>query len=72
MHSVAKKFANYKPFDLVDWVHKNCQEWKNPGKTSEYLPYEKVFEALGKENSVELGKRIKELRSLGRELEKMQ
>lgn len=72
MKSVAKKFANIKSFDLVDWVHENCAEWSDPGKTSWPLSYHRVFEVLGKKNSDALAERIDQTRNLKEAIAKAQ
>lgn len=63
---VLKEFERFKddPWGLVDWIHKNCSEWENVGKTSKYLPYERVFNAIGKKNSNELTDRVFEFKNL--------
>jgi uncharacterized phage-associated protein len=51
LRAVSKEFEKFKnPFDLVEWIHKNCEEWEDVGKTSKLLSYERVFNALGKKN----------------------
>lgn len=72
LYVVAHKFARFKPFELVRWVHENCTEWKNPGSTSIYLSYADVFRALGKKESKRLENRLVETRKLKRELLKAQ
>jgi uncharacterized phage-associated protein len=63
---VLKEFERYKddPWALVDWIHKNCKEWENVGRTSKYLPYERVFNAIGKKNANELTDRVFEFKNL--------
>jgi uncharacterized phage-associated protein len=66
---VLKEFDRFKddPWGLVEWIHDNCTEWENVGKTSKYLSYERVFNALGKKNSNELTDRIFEFKNLQEE-----
>jgi uncharacterized phage-associated protein len=64
LKEVVSKFKHLKPFQLVKYVHDNCSEWENVGKTSKYLSYERVFNALGKSNSNELTDRIYEYGNL--------
>jgi hypothetical protein len=71
MYEVAAKFADLKNFDLVNWVHKNCPEWENPGATSWNLDSEEIFEGLKKENSEELGSRFRHFARLANSLKKM-
>jgi uncharacterized phage-associated protein len=48
LKEVVAQFRNMKPFELVQWIHDNCPEWKNPRGGSILLPYREVFKALGK------------------------
>ncbi|HEY0282510.1 MAG TPA: Panacea domain-containing protein [Rhizomicrobium sp.] len=70
LYAIAERFAEFQPFELVRWVHETCKEWKNPGKTSTYLPFADVFKALCKENNKELERRLVGLRKLSFEVEK--
>jgi uncharacterized phage-associated protein len=60
LKETVEKYKKYAPFDLVEYVHKNCREWQDVGKTSLPLPYERVFNALGKKNSNALTDRVYE------------
>lgn len=64
LREVWAKFKGLKPFELVDHIHERCPEWEDVGKTSKPLPYERVFNVLGKKNSNELTDRIYELRNI--------
>jgi uncharacterized phage-associated protein len=64
LNEIFERFKDLKPFELVDYVHKNCAEWEDVGKTSKYLPYERVFNALGKKNSNQLTDYVYEIRNL--------
>jgi uncharacterized phage-associated protein len=64
LKEVAAKYKGMRPFELVDYVHKNCAEWENVGQTSKPLPYERVFSALGKKNIEALSDHITEYRNL--------
>jgi uncharacterized phage-associated protein len=55
LKETVEKFKDKAPFELVDWIHKECREWVNPRGTSTPLSYEDVFKALGKTN---LNKRV--------------
>jgi len=72
LERVAKKFSDIKSFDLVSWIHENCKEWEDPGRTSNWLPFERVFEVLKKNNIEERVERIQEIRNLKEELAKAQ
>ena len=64
--------AAIRSFDLVDWIHKNCGEWVDPGKSSTYLPYKNIFEVLKKTNSEARAERITKLRKLKEAIAKAQ
>ena len=65
MKEISKEYARFKdPFDLVEWIHKNCKEWEDVGKTSKPLPYERVLEAVGKKDVIDLTNRIREFQHL--------
>jgi len=65
LKEISEQFARYRRFELVDYVHKHCPEWEDVGPgTSQYLPYDRVFQALEKENSEGLSERVVELRHL--------
>lgn len=60
------KFGQMGKWEIRDYTHANCPEWKNPNGSSIAIPYEKVFLALGRtaEEAEELGARIEAERSL--------
>lgn len=64
LNEIAAKYKGMRPFELVDFVHKNCAEWENVGQTSKPLSYERVFTALGKKNIQALSDHIAEYRNL--------
>jgi uncharacterized phage-associated protein len=65
LKETSKEYERFKnPWDLIDWIHKNCTEWENVGKTSKHLPYERVLNAIGKKNANDLTDRIFEFRNL--------
>lgn len=67
LESIWKRFGHMDAVQLSAWTHKNCTEWKNPGKTSSIIPYEEIFKALGKadgERSV-LAQHIREQMVIG-------
>lgn len=67
LKEVSKEFERFtNPFDLVDWVHKNCKEWENVKDTSKHLSYDRVLTALGKDEKAigALTDRIVEVKNL--------
>lgn len=47
LRRVAAEFADYDEWQLVDWIHKNCPEWKDPGNTSVPMRVESILEHVG-------------------------
>lgn len=71
LRETSREFSKFKdPFDLVDWIHKNCAEWEDVGKTSKHLSYERVFNALGKKNISALADRVFEFKNIKNALTK--
>jgi len=70
LRQTAEEMRDYEKFEFVKYVHKHCTEWKDPGRTSLPLPYERVFAALNKKNSAELAERVTEVRNLSDALTK--
>ncbi len=57
MHDVWAKFGGMTRFQLRNWTHNHCPEWEDPEGSSQRIPYERVFEILGK--PAELAEEIK-------------
>lgn len=51
-------------FELADWTHKFCPEWRNPNGSSIPIDFATVFKHLGKDNPVDLAEEIQAERSL--------
>lgn len=54
-------------FDLAEWTHEYCPEWRNPHGSSIPIDFATVFDKLEKDRPVELAENIqaeRELRSL--------
>lgn len=47
LEEVWRKFGSKNQWDLVEWTHTHCSEWKSPHGSSLPLDYEDVFVALG-------------------------
>lgn len=60
---ITKKFKRLRSFELVDYVHQTCKEWKHPGGGSTCLTYDDVFKALGKDNIPRRVRHIQEMRN---------
>lgn len=51
-------------FDLADWTHEFCPEWKDPNGSSIPIDYATVYKRLGKDDPVELAERVQADRQL--------
>lgn len=54
------EFGHMDQWALVEYTHKQCAEWEDPGKSSLPIPYERIFKALGKSESDLRAKNVKE------------
>lgn len=48
MSDVWNKFGGMDKYAVRDYTHHNCPEWRDPHGSSEPIPYERLFESLGK------------------------
>ncbi|MDE0511993.1 MAG: Panacea domain-containing protein [Gammaproteobacteria bacterium] len=62
------KFGQYSKYKLRDVTHKICQEWEDPGDTSQLIPYSRVLNCVGYKPEVvrELEQRIQDEEELGK------
>lgn len=49
LNHVWSDFGHMGKYDLVDYTHDRCAEWKDPNGSSRPISYEEVFMALGRE-----------------------
>jgi uncharacterized phage-associated protein len=68
LNKIWGQFGHMSQWDLVDYVHKHCPEWEDPGNSSLPIPYSRIFKYLNKENAEKLEKNIREQRLLDRAL----
>lgn len=47
MDSVWEKFESVDQWKLVEYTHKNCSEWQDPGDSSAPIEFDTLFNALG-------------------------
>lgn len=47
LRSVWKRFGSMGKWEIRDWTHNNCAEWKNPNGSSIPIQYETLAKALG-------------------------
>lgn len=50
LDSISEAYGHMKPFQLVDYTHDNCSEWKDPQGSSFPIKPEAIFRALGKDD----------------------
>ncbi len=51
-------------FELADWTHEYCPEWKDPNGSSIPIDYATVFKTLGKIDPIELAEQVQADRRL--------
>ncbi len=66
LEAVWKRFGHMDKWAIRNYTHDHCPEWTDPNGSSNPIPYEKVFRALGRSKDVaaELSARIEAERSL--------
>ncbi|MDA8015644.1 MAG: SocA family protein, partial [Gammaproteobacteria bacterium] len=69
LNAVWDEFGGFAPWELVDYTHKNCPEWKDPGDSSAPIADEAIFLALGRNKS--LARELAEDMHDDRELDRM-
>ncbi|MDR1646590.1 MAG: SocA family protein [Zoogloeaceae bacterium] len=47
LEDIWREFGHMKPFDLVDYTHNNCPEWRDPHGSSRPISYGDLFNAVG-------------------------
>jgi len=66
LEAVWKQFGHMGKWAIRDYTHDHCPEWTDPNGSSNPIPYEKVFLALGRSKDVaaELSAHIESERTL--------
>lgn len=64
LSDVWEEFNDIDRFDLADWTHKFCPEWRDPNKSSIPIELATIFKALEKENPVDLAEELQTERRL--------
>lgn len=66
LDTVWSKFGHMDKWEIRDYTHDHCPEWKDPDESSVPIPYANILQALGKTPEVasELSARIEAKRSL--------
>ena len=49
-----ERFHDIEKYQLAEWTHRFCPEWKNPGKSSSPIGFDTVFEKLKKPDAENL------------------
>lgn len=52
LESVWRRFGQLDKYELVDWTHKNCPEWTDPGNSSTYISIVDIAKAVGMSEEV--------------------
>lgn len=59
-----EKFKDIEKYDLADWTHKYCPEWRDPSGSSVPIDFATVFKRLEKADAIGLAEQIQAERSL--------
>jgi uncharacterized phage-associated protein len=62
------QFSDIDRFELAEWTHRFCPEWRDPHGSSIPIDFATVFKRLNKEDPIELAEEIQAERSLSLEL----
>jgi uncharacterized phage-associated protein len=63
-----EEFQDSDRFELADWTHRYCPEWRDPKGSSIPIDFATVFKKLKKDDPIELAEQIQAERSLTLEL----
>ena len=68
MKKVWKRFGKMTKWEIRDYSHQHCPEWEDPQGSSRPIPYQRIFEALGRspEEAVKLSEHIEEQHQIDR------
>jgi uncharacterized phage-associated protein len=62
------QFGHMSRWELVDYTHKNCPEWEDPGDSSSLIPYERLLRYLGRDNAEHIASEISAMRLMAKHL----
>ena len=54
LQAVWQRFGTMKKWEIRDWTHDNCAEWRDPDGSSLPIAYADVFRALGRDDAEDL------------------
>jgi len=58
------KFSDIDKYELAEWTHQFCPEWRDPGRSSIPIEFPDLFKELGKEDPDELAQDLESERKL--------
>lgn len=64
------RYGHLDSYTLVKLTHEFCPEWNDPNGSSSEIPFERIFQFLGRDNPAELAALINEQRAIDREFKK--
>lgn len=70
MDLIYDEFGHMNQWELIDWTHKNCGEWTDPGKSNNPILPGEVYVALGwkEDQAAQMERQFNERRALDRTL----
>lgn len=68
LRSVWEQFGSMSKWQIRDYTHDHCPEWEDPEGSSRPIPYQRIFEALGRapEEAATLAERVEDEGKLDR------
>lgn len=63
-------FKEIDKYELADWTHQFCPEWRDPGRSSVPIDFATVYRRLDKSDPIELAEQIQAERALVASFEK--
>jgi len=64
LHEVWSEFRDIDPFELAQWTHEYCPEWRNPNGSSIPIELSTIFHILKKSNPIELAEDLQTERAM--------
>lgn len=62
------QFGHFSKWELVEYTHKHCPEWEDPGDSSTAIPYERLLRYLGRGNADHIAGEISAMQIMAKHL----
>lgn len=64
LEAIWDKWKDIDRFDLAQWTHENCPEWKDPGNSAIPIDYSSIFKEMDKQDPIGLSEDLQNERRL--------